>query len=351
MVILLIPNLGCQLRCPYCFEEERPVRTEVNVEAMKASLDKLESVPNIKGSYIAFHGGEPSLASRDVLSELAQHASQYCKTMSFQTNGMIMDDQLINILVRHNMHVGVSIDGPGVLNSLRGPDPSDKLVTRRYTTKVHKNLDKLLDAGVTVGILSVLHNVNVGTDQQLKRYEAWLLKLRDLGVGNIRTNLMYATNNAAKQYELSTERATEVMIALYELKKLYQLQLNPFMEMIQNLKGDKVASCHYCKCDIFSTHTISIFPDGSVGNCDRTFGSGCYLRSQTQSHPGKYRALELDQCKGCKYWNVCHGGCPNEGADGDWRNKTRWCAMLYNLYAWMEKDVIGIIGGVNLDAR
>jgi len=351
MVILLIPNLGCQLRCSYCFEGERLVRTTIDVNAMKASLKRLEEVPRLKGSYIAFHGGEPSLVDRGVLADLAQFASQYSKSISFQTNGVIIDDQLIDVISRYNMNVGISLDGPGMLNSLRGPDPNDKLVTRKYTAKVYRNIGRLLDAGVSVGVLSVLHNINVGTDQRLKRFEGWLLKLRDLGVGNIRVNLMYATNEASIQYELNTERAVGAMIALYEFRKMHQLQLNPFMEMIQNLKGASVAPCHYCQCDLFSTHTISIFPDGSVGNCDRTFGSGCYLRSVAQSHPGRYRALKLDQCKDCRYWNVCYGGCPNEGFNGDWRNKTRHCAVIFNLYTWIEKDLVGMFDEVNLDVR
>jgi len=327
------------------------MRTLVNIETMKNTLTLLEKNPRFKGSHIAFHGGEPSLTDRSVLEDLAQLGSQYCKSLSFQTNGAIMDDQLIDVLCRYNMNVGVSIDGPGILNSLRGPDPNDKLITRKYTAKVHRNISRLLDAGIPVGIMTVLHNVNVGTDRRLKRFENWLLKLRDLGVGSVRTNLMYATNETTKQYELSNEQAIGAMIALYEFKKMHQLRLYPFIEMIQNLKGDIVAPCHYTQCDIFSTHTISIFPDGSIGNCDRLFGSGCNLRSKTKSHPGRYRALQLDQCKDCRYWNVCHGGCPNEGFGGDWRNKTRFCAVLYNLYAWIEKDVMALIGGVNLGAR
>jgi len=351
MVILLIPNLGCDHRCVYCFEEKKPARTIVNVEAMKDALKKLEENPRLKGSYIGLHGGEATLTRREDLEELIEFASQYSKSIGLQTHGATMDNQLLDLLCKYNMHVGVSIDGPEELNILRGPDPKDRIVTEKYTTKVHENIKLLCDTGINVGVISVLHDANVGTDSRLEKFEDWLVKLRDWGVSSFRTNLLFAISEVSKPYELSIEKAIGAWISLYEFRKLYQLEINPFMEMIQNLKGNKVAPCVYGQCDIFATPTISILPDGSVGNCDRTFGPNYYLRSSCRSHPGRYRALQLDQCKDCRYWHVCHGGCPMEGVGGDWRNKTRWCTVIYNLYAWIEKDLTGTFTEVNLGAR
>ncbi|MHC1624226.1 MAG: hypothetical protein ACXQTR_06540, partial [Candidatus Methanospirareceae archaeon] len=34
-----------------------------------------------------------------------------------------------------------------------------------------------------------------------------------------------------------------------------------------------------------------------------------------------------------------YGGCPAEGIDGDWRNKTRFCKAIYDLYSEIERDI------------
>ena len=91
------------------------------------------------------------------------------------------------------------------------------------------------------------------------------------------------------------------------------------------------------QCDIFNTHTLSILPDGTVGNCDRTFSKGIYLRSGKMGSSGRYEALQQTDCKGCKYWSICGAGCCEEGIGGDWRRKTRWCKAIYKTYERMEK--------------
>jgi len=184
--------------------------------------------------------------------------------------------------------------------------------------------------------------MNVGTERRLVRFEEWLLKLKDIGVTSGRLNFMFATNKQAEQYELTPHEAARAWIALYEFQKLHELRYDPFREMINNLKGQPVCPCGFSGCDTFATPTISILPDGSLGNCDRTFGRGLWTRSRQMSHCGRIEALKVTQCRGCKYFSVCHGGCPMEGIGNDWRNKTRFCLAIYNMYRWIEKDLLAL---------
>lgn len=160
-------------------------------------------------------------------------------------------------------------------------------------------------------------------------------------------NLMYATK-AQKHHELTIEEATRAWIELYEFNKENNLHWNPFREMVMNILGAKLSPCVFNQCDIFSTHTLSILPDGTIANCDRTFQKDIYLRSLSGNRSGRYEALRQTQCQGCKYWVVCGGSCPEEGIDGDWRNKSRFCQVIYNLYSRIEHDLRGLIPSIRL---
>ena len=70
-------------------------------------------------------------------------------------------------------------------------------------------------------------------------------------------------------------------------------------------------------------------------NCDRTFDRGLYVRSADQSKCGRYEALEQLDCKGCRYWDICGGGCPEEGLGGDWRRRTRFCEAIFDIYGYI----------------
>ncbi|GAF70698.1 unnamed protein product, partial [marine sediment metagenome] len=158
---------------------------------------------------------------------------------------------------------------------------------------------------------------------------------------------MYASK-PQKHHELTAEEASRAWIELYEFNKENDLHWNPFREMVSNLLGAKLSPCVYNQCDVFSTHTLSILPDGTIGNCDRTFQNDIYLRSLSGSRSGRYEALQQTQCQGCKYWVVCGGSCPEEGTDGDWRNKSRFCQVIYNLYSRMERDLRGLMPNIRL---
>lgn len=140
------------------------------------------------------------------------------------------------------------------------------------------------------------------------------------------------------ELELTNEELYRAWFNIYKWNKKYGLQWNPLIEMVKNLKGEKGRTCTYNKCDLYNTHTISILPDGQIGNCDRTFGGGLYTRSLSQGSCGRYEALSQLDCAGCRYWDVCGGGCPMEGIGGDWRRKTRFCEAIYKTYALVERE-------------
>lgn len=339
--------MKCQFRCTYCFEPENtrePI--DYNFSKIQNSLKKLWESP-FRGSSICLHGGEPTIAPRRQLEELMRHIHSLTGVVSIQTNGFAIDDHLISLFKRYNVYVGISVDGPPELNILRGPSPSDDKITQEYNKKLWANIRKLRQENVPVSIMCILQKENAGTIEKVEKLKEWIVNLKDIGITSGRMNPMFASPTQ-KKYELSQKELLVAWIELYELNKVHGLNYNPMREMINNILGKRPSPCIFSRCDYFNTPTITILPDGTVGNCDRTFQEGIYLRSEMGTQSGRYESLRQTQCKDCKYWKICGGGCPAEGIDGDWRNKTRFCQAIYNLYSWIEQDLRGLFPAIKL---
>lgn len=257
--------------------------------------------------------------------------------VSIVTNGSMVDDDIIALFKRYNVYVGLSCDGPPDLNTLRGPDPSDPMRTVEYNLDLVETMRKLRENGIPVSIMCILHKMNASSKEKLQLLGAWMLWLNKMGIKGGRANPMYS--NSHPELELTSEELYRAWRVIYRLNKEHDLQWNPILEMEKNLQEEKNSPCHFVGCDKFATCTLSILPNGTIGNCDRTFSDGMYLRSMDRSKSGRYEALAQTQCNGCRYWRVCYGTCPEEGFEGDWRNKTRFCEAVYKMYAFIEGEL------------
>jgi uncharacterized protein len=68
---------------------------------------------------IVLHGGEPLLLPRDILASLLQGLADCLPaacSRAIQTNGMLIDDDLLELCLRTNTTISVSLDGPADVN-------------------------------------------------------------------------------------------------------------------------------------------------------------------------------------------------------------------------------------------
>lgn len=354
MTILLMPTLACNFRCAHCFEG--PANPELpniplNIEAMETTLAKLWEDPYYQGSGIGVHGGECLTVSPPVLEKMFQLQQKYEKQTSIVTNCSLINPSFIQLFKKYKTHVAVSVDGPPELNLLRGPKPFDEKVTAGYNKLLNKNIRLLRSENIGVSVMCIINKINSGSPKKVARMIEWFDELAAIGITGGRINPMY-TDGSIKKYELNNDEL------LYAYKKYAQmtfanktLRWLPFREMVDNILGFSTTPCIFCDCDYLCTHTVTIYPDGSVGNCDRTFAGNCGERSVTGKRGGRGSALSQTQCDGCKYWKACHGGCPCEGLNGDWRNKTRFCEAIYGTYQFIEDYLTGLMPNIRLDSN
>lgn len=124
-VILKVAS-RCNLNCSYCYVynkgdmswRDRPTR--MSDQVIDAAITRirrhclLSQQPRID---IAFHGGEPSLIGADQFSEICGRLRDglddlVAVKLLMQTNGTLLDESWISVLEHHDVHVGISVDGP-----------------------------------------------------------------------------------------------------------------------------------------------------------------------------------------------------------------------------------------------
>ena len=122
----------CNINCRYCyffngsddsFRHQPAVISTETAHAIASFLREGSEVLGLKAIRIIFHGGEPLLLGKRRLDEFCKVLAQTLTpvvslTLSMQTNATLIDAEWIDIFRRHDVRVGVSLDGPPEYNDL-----------------------------------------------------------------------------------------------------------------------------------------------------------------------------------------------------------------------------------------
>ncbi len=243
------------------------------------------------------------------------------------------------------LSIGLSVDGPKELNILRGP--RDPEANSRWQDCLFDNIKRLRRENVPFGSISVLSKVNASEDK-IDKLINWHVENKIGGRFNPMFVPWYQVNHPAKKYVLSSQELTAAFLKLYDAAMKYpEFKCALVEEMVGNLLGKDLASCILARCDYITTTCHTIMPNGGIARCDRCFQDGYFYRSEVST---KIRSEMLGQteCAGCRFWEVCGGGCPGEGMDGDFRNKTCHCEAYYALYEKIETNLRGLYPNIKL---
>jgi uncharacterized protein len=155
----------CNLACPYCYEyfhgdhSWRAMPKLMEVELFGRIIDRIVEHARehkLEKVLVSLHGGEPLLvgATRfaDLMDCIASHRGLPHIDIGIQTNATLYNADFHEICTKHNVSVGVSIDGPKTVNDSRRPyhDGSGS------TEAVERALQLLSGSPVFGGLLAVI---------------------------------------------------------------------------------------------------------------------------------------------------------------------------------------------------
>ncbi len=159
----------CNLACTYCYmfnlqdNTYRRVPARMPVETALAALDRIEThlyrYESGKPFTVVLHGGEPSIwpdRSFQVLLErlAAMRGRGLPVSAVMQSNGVRLRPSLLELLAKHDVSIGISLDGPEARNDV-------SRVTHQGEgsyTRVMRTVDQLIENGygrLLAGFLAV----------------------------------------------------------------------------------------------------------------------------------------------------------------------------------------------------
>lgn len=143
-------TMHCNLNCSYCYNQYNKSTSILTSDLLFNAIDDLVSQPNTLDFIgLIFSGGEPLLQKKEFMDAVL-YAEKKCFLLNIPlkvtlyTNGILLDDDIIDFLSNHQIHVVISLDGPKIIH-----DHNRTLIngTSGFVTVV-RNVRKMIDIGM-----------------------------------------------------------------------------------------------------------------------------------------------------------------------------------------------------------
>ena len=161
--VMIKPVSGlCNMRCEYCFyADELAHRGEgifspMGEETLEILIRRIFAYAD-DFVYLAFQGGEPTLAGAGFFQKVLELEGRYNSRLlpvhhAIQTNGLSLDGEMITVLKKGRFLVGLSLDGTKKIHDARR---QDRFGEGTYD-RVLETAGKLRRAGIDYNILCVV---------------------------------------------------------------------------------------------------------------------------------------------------------------------------------------------------
>ena len=352
----------CNLACPYCYfffkgdtsyKTHPPVVRSDVVEALGHFVKTSGLALGHTSTAIVLHGGEPLLMKKAAFDRMCTTLRSIVEPaldlrIALQTNGVLIDADWIDLFARHDIHVGVSIDGTPDVHDTSRLDHKGR-GTYAATERGWWLLHAAGEAGriVRPGILCVVNPDVDGYEQFIGLADRLQCRTIDFLV----PDLTHDDPLFTPDYVQATAHYLMGVIRGWGERAENRISLRFLNDIIHPLLDrDALASAMLHKENYRNLITVS--SDGSIGPEDtlrtlaprfRTLGLNVrdHAIQDVIDHPVWQELLEArrapDACDGCRWWGMCQGGkLYSRFAEPDgFAHASGYCDGLKTLYAFV----------------
>jgi len=350
--VILKLTKACNFGCTYCYdlEPDDEIRHLPLDTAVGVLREALELTPRHLG--VILHGGEPTLLFellRDIVLAGERLAEEMVKEIKFigQTNLSCLTDEMVDFFHDHNVHWGISLDGP--------PELHDKFRVMRNGKGTYRYFDKALarypEFVRSCGVMSVITSHNDAHLLTIARH------FRDLGMPAWDWSLFYPIGQGrlqAQLFQFDIDRLLESWDELFDAVEAGEfdgMRIAPVASYLQNfLLGPGRNMCMKRECGA-GRDLLSISANGTIEACDCIDTKGPYsnlglvqigssdslqkARSSQTAELIRSRDVSLGQCKDCAWYSVCGGTCMAHATDlhGRWEPQCSLSMLAFSRIA------------------
>jgi uncharacterized protein len=361
--IIIKTTDSCNAACHYCYEENTADRyactipltvvEEIYRWAVESGLSRVQMV---------WHGGEPLLAGVHFFKQVFSIQEKYKRPgleylHSLQTNGILVDDEWIELFRSCDVGVGLSLDGPAWLHDAQRP-----LTAGRPSHSHALNaLERMANAGMRVSLSAVVTRRSLEAAREIVAF----FSAQPADSVDFLPMTVLAPKLQSHACLISASEFSQFMGKVYnEWMQLDEerISIRYFENMIRGVTGCHPTLCSFSgRCGAY----ISIDYDGSLYPCDSfmrapefKIGNLHDKRLSELLAERKYLTFRSDikqlpsSCKSCDILPACNGGCPSERYSGNGRFARQYpfCGTRRHLAGLIvaDLDVVGAGGLVNL---
>lgn len=314
-LLVLIVTTDCTLRCRYCYACGGEDPEYMPREVARRSIEAASALAKGTRLKVQFAGGEPTM-HMSLVRQVAGYASGR-HTLQMQTNAVLVDRDVAAQLRSLGIAVGVSLDGPPVVNDYLRPSADGS----GSTAAVLAGIDQLRRAGLSVGMTSVLSASNVASLPLLLEVAAYLGNIRGISLDSLRplgraARGEVAPADPAEAYYWVTEalRRADALAAMGGPS----VTLREFERMRRASEACLPRDNH---CYFDAGISLAVMPNGDAYPCASLMGLP-HLRlgnvldadfaALLPSHLRQARSLihEPERCLRCPDRLLCGGACP-----------------------------------------
>ncbi|MDH4137402.1 MAG: anaerobic sulfatase maturase, partial [Anaerolineae bacterium] len=334
---------ACNLHCDYCFflkkEKLYPgsdFRMSDKVhESYIRQLLEAHQVPQVT---VAWQGGEPTLMGLDFFRRSVEFQKKYQKPgtrieNTFQTNGILLNDEWCRFFHEHNFLVGLSMDGPNGLHDFYRKDKGghgtfDRVVAAARRLQEHK---------VEFNILCTVNAKNADYPLDIYRFfrdELGAHYIQLIPIVERDNETGYQEGNKVTDRSVRPEQFGRFLIGIFDewVKKdvgnTFVLNFDGALAGWLGMAGTVCIFGPTCGLGMALEHNGDLYscdhfvePDYYLGNILKTPLIDL-VASEKQKRFGQEKKGSLPRtCRECEVLRICNGECPKnrflETPDGE----------------------------------
>jgi uncharacterized protein len=248
----------CNMACGYCYARGAG-HEDMSAEVLDAAVDLAASLAPVNAG-IVFFGGEP-LLRRDLIERAVARcrrheiAGRSYFHFKLTTNGLLLDDDLLDLAERERIHVGLSIDGTPAAHDWH-----------RRTHDGHGTFAALAPRfPALLARQPYASALMVVTPETVGSYAASVEALFESGFRYVIASLNYA-GDWHEEHLAQLEREYRALSRLYERLTLagQKIYFSPFEKKLAAHIHGAEAVCRRCH---FGVRQVSIAPNGDIYPC------------------------------------------------------------------------------------
>lgn len=302
---------SCNLQCKYCYIHKNP--GEMDIKLFKKNIKQMVDyckLNKIKKINLKFAGGEPTLRIK-FIKEIIEYCLNQFKHIEFSfsmiTNGTLINMDIINLIKKYNIGVGVSLDGLKKVNDINRFDNLGK----GSFDRVIKNLDIIKKHNIKPMILITLTINNI---KKLPQFTEYLVK-----------------NNYNFRFSLERNYDTGIPNILKK-QKLIIKKINQCIKFMQKTLCEGNANFNFQFGDVYfngpknkvcaaGTTFYALGQDGNIGMCGMGLSTPVLNINDIKSNIleeyrkktnelAEFNINNIKQCKKCIWKSSCANACP-----------------------------------------